>query len=245
MSPHAIAYWEEFRQKIFVFVFFFFMSFAVAYVYSSPIYQALSQPLKTLFGSGLVAFSLTDVFLPPLQLAWNVAWLVSVPVLLRQIYAFFAPALYGHEKRMVRTSLLMSIALFYAGFFGAMYFIPTILLSNVQSQLPENVQYVPNIRLYTDFMLQLSFAFGLFFELPLVMLLLNVFQLLTLSTLLALRRYFLIFSFVLGMLLTPPDVLSQCVVAIPLCVIFELGLCFCRLYQRFYAPQQLTTVQPA
>ena len=231
IDPTVIAYWQEFRKRALVFICCFLIAFLFSYIKASYLYDLFSEPLKQYFGIGLVAFSLTDVFLPPLQMAWYTAWFISMPVLLYQVYAFFAPALYQSEKALLRVALVASVGLFYLGFILSLLLIPPILLHNVQGALASNVQYIPNIRLYTDFMLSMSFSFGVFFELPLLMFLMNVFGWVQLSSILALRRYFFLIAFIVGMLITPPDVLSQCLVAIPLCAIFECGLLTIRGYR--------------
>lgn len=209
--------------------------FLLLYPFSSSLFHQFALPLlqQLLEHQKLIATTLTGAFFGPIQFCLFLALFLSAPFILYRLWRFIAPGLYQKERLFVQALLLGSVLLFYLGVIFAYAFIfPTIMLFLIHVA-PPDVLVTPDISAYLHFSLRLLLAFGFAFEMPILVILAIQAQLVSKKTLQHKRRYIIVFNFVLGMLLTP-DVVSQMMLALPLCLLFELGLwvsgfSFCQL----------------
>jgi len=171
-------------------------------------------------------------FLTPFKLALVVAVFVAMPYILYQFWAFVAPGLYTHEKRLALPLLASSIVLFYLGMVFAYFVVFPLVFGFFASVTPEGVAQMPDIAFYLEFVLKLFFAFGVAFEIPIATILLVAIGATTPASLAKKRPYVIVGVFVAGMLLTPPDVISQTLLALPMWLLFEAGIFFSRFFQR-------------
>lgn len=204
---------------------------ALAY-FSNDIYQLVAEPLiKQLpLGSSMIATDVASPFLTPIKLTIIVSVFLAVPVILYQIWAFVAPALYRHERRLVMPLLFSSTLLFYVGVAFAYFVVFPMAFGFFAKTAPQGVTMATDIASYLDFVMTLFMAFGVAFEVPIAIVLLCWTGVTTPEMLRQKRPYMLVGAFVVGMLLTPPDVFSQTLLAIPMYCLFEVGV-FC---SRFY-----------
>ena len=193
---------------------------------AAPIIDVLPQE------SNLIAIGVISPFLTPLKMALIMAVYLAMPYLLYQIWKFIAPALYKHEKQMIVPLIVSSTILFYAGILFSFYVVFPVIFGFLSSIGPSVVDFTPDIQYYLDFVLKVSFAFGVAFEVPIATILLIMFGVTTVENLKKNRPYVIIGAFVLGMLLTPPDIISQTLIAIPMWLLFEAGLIFAPMFQR-------------
>ena len=200
---------------------------------AAPIIDVLPQE------SNLIAIGVISPFLTPLKMALIMAVYLAMPYLLYQIWKFIAPALYKHEKQMIVPLIVSSTILFYAGILFSFYVVFPVIFGFLSSIGPSVVDFTPDIQYYLDFVLKVSFAFGIAFEVPIATILLIMFGVTTVENLKKNRPYVVIGAFVLGMLLTPPDIISQTLIAIPMWLLFEAGLIFAPMFQR-KTPEQPT-----
>lgn len=205
---------------------------ALAY-FAQEIYHYLAKPLLAVLpeGSSMIATDVAAPFFAPFKLTFIVALCLAIPYILFQLWRFVAPALYRQEKRLVAPLVISSTLLFYAGISFAYFLVFPIIFTFFTSVAPEGVTVATDISSYLDFVLKLFFAFGLSFEIPVAILLLIWSGTTTREALAEKRPYIIVGAFILGMLLTPPDVLSQILLAVPMCLLFEAGLWLSRFYQ--------------
>nr|WP_320167203.1 twin-arginine translocase subunit TatC [uncultured Methylophaga sp.] len=194
--------------------------------FSNNLYHFLSEPLLEQLPetSTMIATEVASPFLTPFKLTLSTAILLAVPVLLYQLWAFVAPGLYTHEKKLVFPLLFASTILFFLGIVFAYYAVFPLIFAFLTQAAPEGVAVMTDISSYLDFVLKLFFAFGLAFEVPIATVLLIWTQATTVETLKQKRPYIIVGAFVVGMLLTPPDVISQTLLAVPIWLLFEMGL---------------------
>lgn len=212
---------------------------------ANELYQALAQPLLAVLpaDSQMIATQVASPFTIPLKLTLFTALLLALPVLLYQAWGFVAPALYRHERRRILPLLVLSCLLFVLGMAFAYLAVLPVMFGFLTHTAPEGVRVATDIGHYLDFVLGMLFAFGLAFQVPVAVWLLCWSGITTPAQLAAKRPYLVVAAFVVGMLLTPPDVLSQLLLALPLCLLFELGLLMGRLYlrpRRPSVPEQAT-----
>ncbi|MGB1221393.1 MAG: twin-arginine translocase subunit TatC [Alcanivoracaceae bacterium] len=202
----------------------------VLFYFSREIYAAVAQPLMQVLpeGTSMIATDVTSPFLVPFKLSLYLAILLAMPFLLHQAWAFISPGLYRHEKRFAAPLLASSILLFYAGVSFAYFVVFPVLFGFFTSIAPEGVAVMTDISRYLDFIITLFIAFGLAFELPIAIMLMIWSGLTTPEALREKRAYVVVGCFVIGMLLTPPDIISQTLLAIPMWLLFESGLLFAR-----------------
>lgn len=194
--------------------------------FSNNLYHFLSEPLLEQLPetSTMIATEVASPFLTPFKLTLSTAILLAVPVLLYQLWAFVAPGLYAHEKKLVFPLLFASTILFFLGIIFAYYAVFPLIFAFLTQAAPEGVAVMTDISSYLDFVLKLFFAFGLAFEVPIATVLLIWTQATTVESLKQKRPYIIVGAFVVGMLLTPPDVISQTLLAVPIWLLFEMGL---------------------
>ncbi|RRZ87498.1 Sec-independent protein translocase subunit TatC [Erwinia sp. 198] len=200
--------------------------------FSNDIYQMVSAPLieQMPAGASMIATDVASPFFAPVKLTMIVSVFLAVPVILYQIWAFIAPALYRHERRLVVPLLISSSFLFYIGMAFAYFVVFPLAFGFFAKTAPHGVQIATDINNYLDFVMALFMAFGVSFEVPIAIVLLCWTGVTTPEELKAKRPYVLVGAFIVGMLLTPPDVLSQTLLAIPMYCLFEVGVFFSRFY---------------
>ncbi|MBE9515648.1 MAG: twin-arginine translocase subunit TatC [Proteobacteria bacterium] len=198
--------------------------------FSQELYTILAQPLLGVLpkGASMIATEVASPFLTPLRLAFIVALVASIPWVLYQAWAFVAPGLYRHERKLVIPLLASSTLLFYAGMAFAYFVVFPLVFGFFTQVAPEGVQIMTDIKAYLDFVFAMFIAFGIAFELPVAIILLTYAGVIEPETLADKRPYVLIGVFAFAMLLTPPDVISQTLLAIPMMLLFEVGLFFAR-----------------
>ncbi|QCR37498.1 Sec-independent protein translocase subunit TatC [Nissabacter sp. SGAir0207] len=204
---------------------------ALAY-FSNDIYQLVSAPLIKQMpnGASMIATDVASPFFTPIKLTMIVSVFLSAPIILYQVWAFIAPALYKHERRLMMPLLFSSTLLFYMGMAFAYFIVFPLAFGFFAKTAPAGVLIATDINNYLDFVMALFMAFGVSFEVPIAIVLLCWSGVTTPEDLKAKRPYVLVGAFVVGMLLTPPDVFSQTLLAIPMYLLFEIGVFFGRYY---------------
>ncbi|WP_034949351.1 Sec-independent protein translocase subunit TatC [Erwinia oleae] len=200
--------------------------------FSNDIYQLVSAPLMRQMpaGASMIATDVASPFFTPVKLTMIVSVFLSVPVILYQVWAFVAPALYRHERKLVMPLLFSSSFLFYIGMAFAYFIVFPLAFGFFAKTAPQGVLIATDINNYLDFVMALFMAFGISFEVPVAIVLICWTGLTTPEDLKKKRPYILVGAFVVGMLLTPPDVFSQTLLAIPMYALFEVGIFFSRFY---------------
>ncbi len=221
-----VAHLIELRNRLLKAVLLILALFLGLYAFANDLYLIVSEPLRLLLppGSSLIATEVASPFLAPLKLTFAVAVLLSVPYTLFQAWSFIAPALYKNEKNIAIPLLISSIFLFYAGVLFAYYVVLPLIFGFFTTVGPGEVTVMTDINNYLNFVLKLFFAFGVTFEIPVATYLLIKAGVTTVTTLSKKRPYIFLGCFVVGMLITPPDIFSQTLLAIPMWMLFELGL---------------------
>jgi len=199
--------------------------------FSRQLYEALAAPLMAQMpeGSSMIAIDVASPFLTPFKLTLLVAVMVAIPVVMYQLWAFVAPALFKHEKRLARPLLFSSVFLFYAGCAFAYFVVFPLVFGFLTKVAPEGVAVMTDISKYLDFVMTLFFAFGITFEVPIATIILVATGITTPAKLASWRPYIVVGAFALGMVLTPPDVISQTLLALPMWLLFEIGIIFSRI----------------
>ncbi|CAN7336089.1 twin-arginine translocase subunit TatC [Pseudomonas sp. LjRoot71] len=229
-----ISHLTELRTRLLRIVGAVLLLFAGLFYFSQDIYSLVAAPLRAYLpeGATMIATGVASPFLTPFKLTMMVALFLSMPIVLHQIWGFIAPGLYKHEKRIAVPLLVSSILLFYAGMAFAYFVVFPIMFGFFASVTPEGVAMMTDIGQYLDFVLTLFFAFGVAFEIPIATFLLIWVGIVDVDTLRKSRPYVIVGCFVVGMLLTPPDVFSQTLLAVPMWMLFEVGLLCGSLVQR-------------
>lgn len=208
--------------------------FFILLPFANQLYEGLSQPLRAQLPANatMIATDVTATFMAPFKLNFFIALMIAMPYVLYQIWNFVAPGLYNQEKRLAIPLLLSSIVLFYVGIAFA-YFItlPAVLTFFIHAA-PETVAPMTDINSYLSFCLKLFFVFGITFEIPVAILLLILAKIVSVDTLVSKRRYIVVGCFFVSMFITPPDALSMIFLAIPMWMLFELGLFFGRFLEK-------------
>ncbi len=208
-------------------------------IYSNELFSFVAQPLLAQLpaGSSLIATSVISPFMTPFKLGFYVALFVAMPVVLWQLWAFVAPGLYKHEKRFAVPLLVSSILLFYVGVAFAYLIVFPVMFQFFAGTTPAGVRMMTDIASYLDFVTTMFFCFGLAFEVPVVVVLLVLTGITTVEKLAASRGYVLIGIFVIAALLTPPDAVSQTIMAVPMYLLYEGGLIMARLMSKMRRPE--------
>jgi len=199
--------------------------FLVLFPFADEIYTFIAAPIvQAIPGSNLIAIGVISPFLTPLKMSLILAIYIAMPYLLYQSWMFAAPALYKHEKKLILPLVISSTILFYTGLLFSFYIVFPVIFNFLSSVGPSSVDFAPDIQYYLDFILKVSFAFGVAFEVPIATILFIMFGITTAERLKKNRAYIIVGSFILGMILTPPDIISQFLIAIPIWLLFETGL---------------------
>lgn len=224
----------ELRDRLLRMLVAILIAFLVLAPFANRIYLFIAAPIRAKLpaGSQMIATQVASPFLTPFKLALVVAIFVVMPYLLYQFWAFVAPGLYRHERRLALPLLGASILLFYLGMGFAYVAVFPLVFGFFTAVTPEGIAQMPDITFYLEFVLKLLFAFGIAFQIPIATILLVAIGATTPEALAHKRPYVIVAVFVAGMLLTPPDVISQTLLAIPMWLLFELGILFSRSFQR-------------
>ncbi|MDG4555630.1 MAG: twin-arginine translocase subunit TatC [Candidatus Competibacter sp.] len=229
-----ISHLIELRTRLLRIVSGVLLVFVALSPFSNPIYSMLAGPLTRHMPtqSSMIAIDVLSPFLTPLKFTLVLAVFITIPWILYQIWAFVAPGLYQKEKRLALPVLVSSTLLFYCGMAFAYFVIMPIFFAFITSTAPEGVAVMTDINRYLDFVMTIFFAFGVAFEVPVATVILVLTGIITPETLIAKRPYVIVGAFVVGMLLTPPDVISQTLLAVPMWLLFEVGIFVARLLLR-------------
>jgi sec-independent protein translocase protein TatC len=202
--------------------------------FAQDIYQILAKPLLDEMpeGAQMIATDVTSPFFTPFKLTLVVSIFIAMPFILHQIWGFIAPGLYRNEKKLIAPLMFGSTLLFYGGIAFAYFIVFPLAFAFFNSVAPEGVSIATDIASYLDFVLKLFFAFGLAFEIPIAIILMCWTGFTTPESLKLKRPYVLVTVFIVGMLLTPPDVISQTLLAIPMMLLFEVGVFFASFYHK-------------
>lgn len=229
-----VSHLVELRQRMMRIVLIVLAVFLGLFYFANDLYEYLSAPLTALLppGTSMIATDVTSPFFAPFKLTLVTAIFAAIPFILHQVWGFIAPGLYNHEKKVAVPLLVSSILLFYAGIAFAYFVVFPLIFGFFTSVGPENVAVMTDISSYLNFVLKLFFAFGIVFEIPIATLLLIWSGATTAESLTSKRAYVIVCCFVVGMLLTPPDVISQSLLAIPMWLLFELGILLSKVFVR-------------
>jgi sec-independent protein translocase protein TatC len=214
--------------------------------FSNKVYAFIAQPLMDVLppGMSMIATEVASPFLTPLKFTLAAAITLTIPFLLYQIWAFVAPGLYKHEKRLALPLLVSSVLLFYAGMAFAYFVVFPTVFKVFVNFLPPGVQMMTDIKSYLDFVFSMFFAFGIAFEVPVAVVILSATGVVNPETLAEKRPYVIVGVFVVAAVLTPPDVTSQFLLAVPMLILFEVGLFVARLLHRRRQESEETAHQP-
>jgi len=229
-----VSHLVELSHRLKRVVIFIIAVFLCAAPYANEIYTFLSGPLLQHMpeDSTMIATDVASPFFTPFKLALVSSIFASVPVVLYHFWAFVAPGLYSHEKRMILPLIVASTGLFYLGVAFAYYVVFPLVFGFLTAAAPEGVAVMTDIAKYLDFVLTLFFAFGLSFEVPIVTIILVWTGIASPKSLANKRPYVIVGAFIVGMFLTPPDAISQTLLAVPIWLLFEVGLLFSRFFVR-------------
>ncbi len=229
-----IAHLTELRDRLLRALLAVLVVFIGLFPFANDIYTFVSDPLRKLLpeGATMIATEVASPFLTPFKLTLVAAVFLAIPYVLYQAWSFIAPGMYKHEKRIAVPLLVSSIFLFYLGAAFAYYLVFPLIFAFFTSSGPADIAIMTDINSYLDFVLTLFFAFGLAFEIPIAAVLLIWTGITTPQQLAQKRPYIIVGCFVIGMLLTPPDIFSQSLLAIPMWMLFELGVFFGRFITR-------------
>ncbi|MEY8201249.1 MAG: twin-arginine translocase subunit TatC [Colwellia sp.] len=202
--------------------------------FAQDIYQYVAQPLLSTMpeGSQMIATDVASPFFAPFKLTLVLSLFIAMPFVLYQVWSFIAPGLYSNEKRMVAPLMFGSTLLFYSGIAFAYFLVFPVVFAFFTSVAPEGVVIATDISSYLDFILKLFFAFGAAFEIPIAIILMCWTGITTPDSLRGKRPYVVVGAFVVGMLLTPPDIISQTMLAVPMLLLFEVGIIIASFYHK-------------
>jgi sec-independent protein translocase protein TatC len=203
-------------------------------IYPGPaeLYDLLAAPLVAQLPTGatLIATSVISPFLVPLKIMLMTAFLLALPLVLYQVWAFIAPGLYAHEKKLVMPLVVSSTLLFLVGVAFCYFFVFGQVFKFIQSFAPKSITAAPDIEAYLSFVISMFIAFGMAFEVPIVVVVLARMNIVTIEKLKEFRSYFIVLAFIIAAIVTPPDVVSQLALAIPMCILYEVGIWAARLF---------------
>ena len=247
MTPtdNFISHLIELRNRLLRIVIGFMVVFIAFFPFANKIYELLAAPLlnKLLpIGGQMIATGVTTPFFVPMKVAMMAAFIVSLPHTMYQVWAFVAPGLYAHEKKFMIPMIVASSSLFLAGMSFAYFLVFPVIFGYIVNTAPQGVAVMTDIGSYLDFVLTLFFAFGLAFQVPIAVVMTVRFGWVTIQTLQQARGYVIVGAFVIGAIFTPPDIISQFMLAVPMWLLYEIGIVVAKLTKQ--APEQ-TILPPA
>ena len=224
----------ELRNRLLYVIYFLLTIFVCLFPFTTDIYAVVSAPLQAVLpkGTNMIATDVISPLLTPLKLTFYLSLYIAIPFILYQIWRFIAPGLYRHEKELAAPLMISSVVLFFSGMAFAYFLVLPMLFGFTMGIELEGVSTMTDITKYLDLVLHMFLAFGIAFEIPVATVLLILAGVATPEGLAEKRRYIVVGCFVVGMLLTPPDVFSQTLLAVPMWMLFESGLFFGRLMKR-------------
>jgi sec-independent protein translocase protein TatC len=224
----------ELRSRLLNVVLGVLIVFLGLFYFANDIYEYISKPLMATLPEGgqMIATDVASSFIAPFKLTMVISIFIAMPFILYQIWAFIAPGLYKNEKRLVIPLMIGSTLLFYGGIAFVYYVVFPIIFAFFTSVAPEGVNIATDISSYLDFVLKLFFAFGVIFEIPILIILMCWTGFTSPASLREKRPYVVVGAFVVGMLLTPPDIISQTMLAVPMLLLFELGVFIAAIYEK-------------
>lgn len=221
-----ISHLIELRNRLLRAVIGWLVAFVALFPFADKLYSLLAAPLlsKLPQGAQMIATAVTTPFFVPMKVTMLTAFLIALPWMIYQCWAFIAPGLYAHEKRLIRPLLASAMILFFVGMAFAYFVVFPVVFSFLVGSAPQGVTVMTDIAEYLDFVIGLFVAFGFAFEVPVAVVLMALMGWVTLAQLKESRSYVIVGAFVLGAIFTPPDIVSQCMLALPLWFLYELGL---------------------
>jgi sec-independent protein translocase protein TatC len=227
-----VSHLIELRQRVVHALLAFLVVFVAIFLWpgAGPIYDFLAAPLMRALpeGAKMIATGVVTPFLVPMKVTALVAFLVALPYVLYQAWAFVAPGLYEHEKRLALPVVIASTVLFLLGVAFCYYFVFGKVFAFINEFAPKSITPAPDIEAYFSFVITMFLAFGITFEIPIVVVILVRFGVVSVEKLRAARPYVVVGAFIVAAVITPPDVLSQFMLAVPMCLLYEAGLFFAR-----------------
>lgn len=226
ISESLIGHLIELRARLLNSAIALLLAFACLFPWAADLYSLLAQPMlaKLPLGGQMIATDVTTPFFVPLKVAMMAAFLVALPYILYQMWRFVAPGLYAHEKRLVLPLVIASTLLFYCGMAFAYFVVFPVVFGFITASVPHGVAVMTDIDKYLSFVLGMFMAFGMAFQVPVAVVLLVRIGMATVLQLREIRSYVIVGAFVIGAIFTPPDVVSQFMLAIPLWLLYEAGI---------------------
>jgi sec-independent protein translocase protein TatC len=234
-----ISHLVELRDRLLRALIAFGLVLLVLIPFASDLYDLLATPMMHALpeGAKMIATGVITPFLVPVKVAMMVAFVITLPYTLYQAWSFVAPGLYTHEKRLVLPLVVMSTVLFVIGIAFCYFFVFNTVFHFINQIAPKSISVAPDIENYLNFVLTMFMAFGLTFQTPIAVVMLTRMGIVTLEQLRSIRPYFIVIAFIIAAVVTPPDVVSQLLLAIPMCLLFEVGL----FAARFVPPRPRST----
>ena len=225
-SAPLVQHLIELRNRLLYILAALLLVFIALLNFANDIYTYVAAPLQKFLpnGASMIATEVASPFLTPFKLTFFVAFIISVPFIFYQVWGFLAPGLYRHEKKLIAPLIISSVLLFYAGIAFAYFVVFPLVFGFFTSMAPEGVTVMTDISSYLDFVLKLFVAFGVAFEIPIATVLVIRSGMVSADSLVNKRPYVIVSCFVIGMFLTPPDAISQLLLAVPMWLLFEAGL---------------------
>jgi sec-independent protein translocase protein TatC len=225
-SKAMLSHLIEFRRRTLYALIFYVAAFGVFFFFAPHLFHRLVSPLLSVLplDSSLIAIELTTTLMMPIKLAADASMLVSAPFVLWHAWQFASPGLHRHERSSLGWAIVISLLLFFIGVVFGFYVVLPFLFQFFVSALPSGVHFMPDMAYAIDFITRTLLLFGFCFQVPLICVVLIRMRIISVTTLIAIRPYFIVMAFIVGMLLTPPDVFSQIMLAVPLCLLYESGI---------------------
>ena len=229
-----LSHLVELRDRLIRALLSILVVFLCLFPWAKDLYALLAQPMLATLPQGgqMIATDVVGVFLVPMKVALMVAFLIALPYVLYQIWAFVAPGLYAHEKRLALPLVSSSVLLFFAGMAFAYFLVFPTVFGFMSQVAPEGVAWMTDIEKYLSFVMGTFVAFGVAFEVPVIVVVLVLIGAVDITTLKEWRSYVIVGAFIVAAIFTPPDVVSQLMLAIPLCLLYELGILMARFVRK-------------
>jgi sec-independent protein translocase protein TatC len=235
-----VSHLIELRNRLLRAIIAVVVVFVALFPFASDLYALLARPLLASLPKGgqMIATDVTTPFFVPMKVAMMTAFLIALPYVLYQIWSYIAPGLYKHEKRLALPLIASSVLLFFVGMAFAYFLVFPVVFGFINKAAPAGVAVMTDINKYLDFVMTLFIAFGVTFEVPVVVIVLVQMGLVSVAKLKEIRPYVVVGAFVIGAIFTPPDVVSQIMLAVPLWLLYELGILFARFIEKPAPPSE-------